>query len=101
LDLAQLGERQKLFRLADEITNLVISLNGSLSAAAGDGRLRAPYARRQYSDGILDLMLQVKKLFDPHGILNPGVKTIGMDEMRALMRGDYNLNHRHEHLPRS
>lgn len=101
LDLSQLGERQKLFRLADEINNLVVSLGGTLSAAAGDGRVRAPYVRKQYSDGLYDLMLQVKKLFDPHGILNPGVKTAGMEEMRGLMRGDYNLNHRHEHLPRS
>ena len=101
LDLAQLGDRQKLFRLTDDIANLVISLGGTLSASAGDGRVRAPYAGKQYSDGLLKLMLEVKKIFDPHGILNPGVKTASMEDVRTLLRGDYNLNHRHEHLPRS
>ena len=74
---------------------------GTLSASAGDGRVRAPYASKQYSDGLLKLMLEVKKIFDPHGILNPGVKTASMEDVRTLLRGDYNLNHRHEHLPRS
>ncbi len=101
IDLAQVGDRQKLFRIADDIANLAVSLGGTISASAGDGRLRAPYARKQYSDGLLGIMQQVKKIFDPYAILNPGVKTASMEEVRSLMRGDYNLNHRHEHLPRS
>jgi len=101
LDLAQLGDRQKLFRLADAIYDLAIDLGGSISAGAGDGRVRSPYSHKQYSVELHSVMMQVKRIFDPHGILNPGVKTASMEDVRALMRGDYNLNHRHEHLPRS
>ncbi|MGA3150366.1 MAG: FAD-binding oxidoreductase [Candidatus Saccharimonadales bacterium] len=101
LDLSQLGDRQRLFKLADSMYDLAIELGGSITASAGDGRVRSPYSRKLYSSGLHDIMLQVKKIFDPHGILNPGVKTATMDDVRALMRSDYNLGHRHEHLPGS
>ncbi len=101
LDLAQLGDRQKLFKIGDAIADLAIGIGGSVSAAAGDGRVRAPYNRKLYSDGINNIMLQVKKIFDPHGILNPGVKTASSEDVRTLLRNDYSLNHRHEYLPRS
>jgi FAD/FMN-containing dehydrogenase len=101
LDLGKLGDRQKLFKLSSEIYSLAIQLGGSITASAGDGRVRAPYLRGLYGDDIYNLMMQVKRIFDPLGILNPGVKTANLDEVKSLMRGDYGLGHRHEHLPRS
>jgi FAD/FMN-containing dehydrogenase len=101
LDLGQIGDRQKLFKLADSIYRSAIEMGGSITAAAGDGRVRAAYTRQQYGSEIHDLMMKVKKICDPYGILNPGVKTASADEVKALMRGDYNLAHRHEFLPRS
>ena len=38
----------------------------------------APYVRRQYGDELYDVMREIKRLFDPVGMLNPGVV---MDEM--------------------
>jgi FAD/FMN-containing dehydrogenase len=100
LDLGQLGDRQKLFKLTDALYKAAIEMDGSITAGAGDGRVRASYARLMYGAEIHNLMLKVKKIFDPHNILNPGVKTASQDYVKALVRGDYNLNH-HEHLPRS
>jgi hypothetical protein len=54
-----------------------------------------------YGEELQKLMREVKKIFDPHNILNPGVKTSTREELTALLRPDYNLAHRHEHLPRS
>jgi FAD/FMN-containing dehydrogenase len=101
LDLAQLGDRQKLFKLSDAIYKAAIQMDGSISAANGDGRVRASYTRAMYGTEIHNLMLQVKKTFDPFNILNPGVKTASPEDVKALMRGDYSLAHRHEFLPRS
>jgi FAD/FMN-containing dehydrogenase len=101
LDLGQLGDRQKLFKVADHIYRTAIEMGGSTSGAAGDGRVRAPYLRALYGDAMFELMMQVKKTFDPYGILNPGVMTASQEEVKALMRGDYSLSHRHEYLPRS
>jgi hypothetical protein len=44
------------------------------------------------------LMLNIKKIFDPYGILNRGVKTATADEVKASMRSEYSLAH-HDHLP--
>ncbi len=101
LDLGQLGDRQKLFKLADALYKTAIELGGSISSAAGDGRVRATYTPLQYGHEIHDVMLKVKKIFDPYNILNPGVKTAGQEEIKAIMRGDYSLSHHHEYLPRS
>ena len=100
LDLGQLGDRQKLFKLSEVLYKTAIEMGGSMTAAAGDGRGRAPYSKNQLGDELHSLMLQVKKIFDPYGILNPGVKTAGIENVKALMRSDYSFGH-HDHLPRS
>ncbi|MFZ1811983.1 MAG: FAD-binding oxidoreductase, partial [Candidatus Saccharimonadales bacterium] len=43
LDLAKLGDRQKVFKLMDEYFRAVIKLGGSIAGENNDGRLRAPY----------------------------------------------------------
>jgi FAD/FMN-containing dehydrogenase len=101
LDLSQLGDRQKLFKLSDAIYKSVIQMDGSISAGSGDGRIRAGYTYAMYGPQLHGLMMQVKKIFDPYNILNPGVKTANQEEVKALMRGEYSLAHRHEFLPRS
>ncbi len=101
LDLGQLGDRQKLFKLSEAIYKLAIALGGNISAGAGDGRIRAPYTAWVYGAELHSVMMKIKKIFDPHGTLNPGVKTASLAEIKALMRGEYNLGHHHEHLPRS
>jgi FAD/FMN-containing dehydrogenase len=101
LDLGQVGDRQKLAKLSDTIYKSVIGMDGSISASAGDGRVRASYAREMYGPEVHGLMMKIKKAFDPYNILNPGVKTASPEEVKALMRGDYSLAHRHEYLPRS
>jgi FAD/FMN-containing dehydrogenase len=101
LDLGQLGDRQRLFKLSEAIYRAALEVEGSLTAAAGDGRVRAPYLSLQYGPEYNELLIKVKKIFDPYNILNPGVKTANLEQVKALIRGDYNLEHRHEHLPRS
>lgn len=101
LDLAQLGDRQKLFKISREIYAAALALGGSMSAGSGDGRIRSPYLKSALGEPMYKLMLQVKKIFDPHNILNPGVKTASEEQIKAMMRTEYNLAHRHEQLPRS
>jgi FAD/FMN-containing dehydrogenase/Fe-S oxidoreductase len=58
--------------IAAEFTDLVIGLGGSLSGEHGDGRLRTPYLARAYGP-LTSVFAEVKRLFDPDGILNPGI----------------------------
>lgn len=101
LDLAQLGDRQKLFKISEALYGIVLKYGGSLSAGAGDGRVRAPYLKDVLGKDMYRLTLAVKKIFDPASMLNPGVKTASTEQVKALLRQEYNQSHRHEHLPRS
>ncbi len=100
LDLSQLGDRQKVFRLMDEYAQLITSLSGSISASHGDGRMRGPYLERQYGTEVYALFQKVKKIFDPYGTLNPGVKIdVGVDDVKPLLRKDYSMYHLYQYVP--
>lgn len=102
LDLGQVGDRQKAFKLLDEYAKLVTGLGGTISAERGDGRLRAPYLRQQYGEDVYGLFQKVKQIFDPYGTLNPGVKmNVSLEDIKPLVRSDYSLDHLYPYLPRS
>lgn len=102
LDLGQLGDRQKVFRIMDEYYALVIGLGGTTSGELNDGRIRAPYLERQYGPEVYALFQKVKLIFDPHNMLNPGVKiNVTQDDLKPLLRSEYTVNHLYQHLPRS
>jgi FAD/FMN-containing dehydrogenase len=102
LDISQVGDRQKAFKLLDEYNRLVIGLGGTTSAAYGDGRLRAPYLPRLFGNEGYALLQKVKHIFDPYGMLNPGTKIdVTLDDIKPLIRSDYSHSGHYEHLPRS
>jgi glycolate oxidase subunit GlcD len=59
---------------AEELFALAGSLGGSISGEHGVGWVKGGQLARQWSPAALDLHEGVKRLFDPHGILNPGKK---------------------------
>jgi FAD/FMN-containing dehydrogenase/Fe-S oxidoreductase len=75
-------EGLKLFReVATAIALLVKKYRGSLSGEHGDGRLRGEFIPLMVGEPCYQLMREVKALFDPLGIFNPGkiVDTPPMD----------------------
>ncbi len=60
-------------RFTDEMVELILGHGGSLKAEHGTGRIMAPFVRRQYGDELYLVMKEIKRLFDPSGLLNPGV----------------------------
>ena len=102
LDLGQVGDRQVALKLIDEYHKLVISLGGSTSGEHNDGRLRAPYLEELYGAEVYALFQQLKQIFDPHGILNPGVKiNVKLEDIKPLLRTSYSLDHLYGHMPRT
>ena len=65
----------KMYRdFIDDLTHLVIEkYDGSLKAEHGTGRNMAPFVKYEWGAEAYDVMLRIKKLFDPGSILNPGV----------------------------
>lgn len=102
LDLGQVGDRQKVFKIIDEYYNMVISLGGSTSGEHSDGRLRAPYLKKLYGSAVYEVFQKVKQIFDPYNTLNPGVKMdVTLDDVKPLLRHEYSMEHLGHHLPRS
>jgi FAD/FMN-containing dehydrogenase len=102
LDLSQVGDRQKAFRLLEEYSDLVIKMGGSTSGEHNDGRLRAPYLKKLYGTEVYTLFQKVKHIFDPYGTLNPGVKMdVSLEDIKPLVRSEYSLDHLYDHLPRT
>jgi FAD/FMN-containing dehydrogenase len=59
--------------LMEKFVDLVMKYGGSLSGEHADGRLRTPYYDKKYTK-LLPLFKEIKNLFDPEGLMNPGIK---------------------------
>lgn len=53
--------------------DLVVAHGGSISGEHGDGRARSELLGRMYSPAAMALFGDVKRIFDPNNLLNPGV----------------------------
>jgi Fe-S oxidoreductase len=72
INLKDAGEIRKMQVIAEEITALVMEFGGGLSGEHGDGRARSPFNETLYGPQLYDAFRQVKRAFDPKGVLNPG-----------------------------
>ncbi len=58
----------------EDVAHLVVDrYDGSLKAEHGTGRNMAPYVALEWGEEAVNIMRDVKRLFDPHHLLNPGV----------------------------
>ncbi|MDA8621908.1 FAD-binding oxidoreductase [Psychrosphaera sp.] len=65
-------DRYELFMR--KVVELVVDkYQGSLKAEHGTGRNMAPFVEHEWGTPLYEVMLQIKQLFDPNGILNPDV----------------------------
>jgi glycolate oxidase len=55
-----------------EIFEKVVALGGTISGEHGIGRIQIPYMDIKFRQLQLDLMRNIKRVFDPNTILNPG-----------------------------
>lgn len=102
LDLSKVGDRQKVFKIMDDYYELVLGLGGSTSGEHNDGRLRGSFLPDVYGDEIYELFKKVKKVFDPYGTMNPGVKIdVTREDAIGLLRKEYSVDHLLDHMPRS
>jgi len=58
----------------DEVVKMVVEkYDGSLKAEHGTGRNMAPFVEKEWGEAAFSLMREIKAIFDPHNLLNPGV----------------------------
>ncbi|WP_438821360.1 FAD-binding and (Fe-S)-binding domain-containing protein [Demequina capsici] len=73
LDIPLQADGRPLRAFMEESAALVASHGGSLSGEHGDGRARSELLGAMYSPAAVGLFSQVKALFDPENLLNPGI----------------------------
>jgi len=74
LHLQKVTDKQKIFKLLDDISAFATSLGGNITGYGGEGRLKVRAAHAQLDESVIKLFADIKALFDPYDILNPGVK---------------------------
>jgi D-lactate dehydrogenase len=68
-----------------DVVNLVVhKYDGSLKAEHGTGRNMAPFVVMEWGEKVFSIMREVKELFDPEYLLNPGV--IFNDDPRCYLK---------------
>ncbi|MGE3509403.1 MAG: FAD-binding and (Fe-S)-binding domain-containing protein [Vicinamibacterales bacterium] len=58
--------------IAHAVADLVLEFGGALSGEHGDGLVRSPFMRKMFGPVLYEAFRDIKRTFDPHGILNPG-----------------------------
>ncbi|THB74461.1 MAG: FAD-binding oxidoreductase [Desulfobulbaceae bacterium] len=59
--------------MSDVVDMVVETYDGSLKAEHGTGRNMAPFVEKEWGRAAFSLMKEIKDLFDPDNLLNPGV----------------------------
>ncbi|MFC0847678.1 FAD-binding and (Fe-S)-binding domain-containing protein [Streptomyces noboritoensis] len=72
-DLMSTAGVARFRRFSEELADLVAAHGGSLSGEHGDGQARAELLPKVYGDELVGLFGQFKDVWDPAGLLNPGI----------------------------
>jgi len=59
-------------KAVNDLFNLAIEKNGTLTGEHGIGLAKAPFMQLEHDAVAMGVMSKIKKLFDPNNILNPG-----------------------------
>lgn len=62
----------KFQAIANDVAELVLEYGGALSGEHGDGYVRSPFMEKMFGTQLYQAFREIKRLFDPQGILNPG-----------------------------
>jgi FAD/FMN-containing dehydrogenase len=67
------GWKQRVRRVTDRCVASALSYGGTLTAEHGSGRNRRQYLEKEWGRQVMGYFREIKKMFDPHDLLNPGV----------------------------
>ncbi len=101
VDMSKVAHKQTIFKLMDEYYRMVVKIGGSIASEHGDGRLRAPFTKLQVGETLTKAYADLRKAVDPHGTMNPGVKTGStIKDVVDNLASDYSLDRFSDVLPR-
>lgn len=74
MDMSDPKSREIIPELSERVYKLVFEFGGSTTGEHNDGLIRSPYLKEMYGEKVYKLFEEVKQIFDPEGIFNPGKK---------------------------
>ena len=87
INTKEVGGVETMAEIADQVTDAVVRLGGSVSGEHGDGRARTQWNRKLYGDDLWSAFRDLKTAFDPEWLLNPGT-VCGDVDMTEHLRFD-------------
>ncbi|WP_199856815.1 FAD-binding and (Fe-S)-binding domain-containing protein [Nocardia suismassiliense] len=99
VDFSTAEGKNNYAKFMDELVELITGkYDGSLKAEHGSGRNMAPFVPIEWGDKATDLMWQIKRLFDPHGVLAPDVmltrdRTSHLKHLQSMPRVEDTIEH--------
>jgi FAD/FMN-containing dehydrogenase/Fe-S oxidoreductase len=72
LNLKDPDDLQRMRRITEGVTDLVLEFGGALSGEHGDGLARSEWNRKMFGEAVYQAFRRVKQAFDPNNFLNPG-----------------------------
>ncbi|UCG17355.1 MAG: 4Fe-4S dicluster domain-containing protein, partial [Phycisphaerales bacterium] len=72
LNLKRADDVERMRRIADGVSSLVVEFGGTTTGEHGDGILRSCWLEKLYGPTITQAFKEVKAAFDPEGLMNPG-----------------------------
>ena len=77
MDFTKESERAKVGPVSKEVFDLIKEYGGTITAEHNDGIIRTPYLESMFGQEVYKLFEEVKAIFDPQNIFNPGKKVGG------------------------
>ncbi|MGM0425987.1 MAG: FAD-binding oxidoreductase [Thermodesulfobacteriota bacterium] len=71
-DLRDKAEMSRVDNALEELYDAAIGMGGTLSGEHGIGIAKDRFMTKEFKPASIDLMRGIKRVFDPHNILNPG-----------------------------
>jgi FAD/FMN-containing dehydrogenase/Fe-S oxidoreductase len=72
IDLKTAAGVRQFEAIAGDVADLVLKYGGSLSGEHGDGLVRSPFQQKMYGPVLYNAFRELKQVFDPQNLLNPG-----------------------------
>ncbi|MEM1446708.1 MAG: FAD-linked oxidase C-terminal domain-containing protein [Planctomycetota bacterium] len=90
VDLHRDDHRTKMKQIADYAFDMVVERGGVFAGEHGDGMVRGEFIPRFFGDQLYEAFRQLKRVFDPHNLMNPGklVDAPSMTDPSILRYGD-------------
>lgn len=72
INLHDQQDRERMRSIAVQAADLAREMGGVMSGEHGDGRVRGPLLERYFGPELMNAFRELKHIFDPHNLLNPG-----------------------------